>query len=290
MTDGQTLSWGQQRIEQLRVLSNCLGRFKMHLLPAKLGVAALILCPVLITTDLAPTIAVAQNLLPPCPSEPTVVWTDCRGVRSFPNGDQYVGEWRGGKPNGQGTYTWPNGRKYVGQFADGEFNGKGAYTWPNGGKYVGEYRDGEQNGQGTYMWPDGSKYVGEFRDGKFNGHGTLTQPDGSKYVGEFRDGEQNGQGTYTWPDGSKYVGEYQYDQRNGQGTEFSTDGRMTSGIWKDGKLVKENSGIPVEIEAGTFIVPVTINGKITLNFIIDSGASDVAVPADVVSTLIRTGR
>src|SRR4029077_15005530 len=29
-------------------------------------------------------------------------------------------------------------------------------------------------------------------------------------------------------------------------------------------------GIPIEIEGGTFIVPVTINAKITLNFTIDS--------------------
>jgi hypothetical protein len=41
-------------------------------------------------------------------------------------------------------------------------------------------------------------------------------------------------------------------------------------------------------EGDNFIVPLTINGKITLDFILDSGASDVSIPADVVSTLIRT--
>jgi clan AA aspartic protease (TIGR02281 family) len=40
---------------------------------------------------------------------------------------------------------------------------------------------------------------------------------------------------------------------------------------------------------GTFLVPVVVNDKITLNFTLDSGASDVSVPADVVSTLKRTG-
>jgi clan AA aspartic protease (TIGR02281 family) len=40
---------------------------------------------------------------------------------------------------------------------------------------------------------------------------------------------------------------------------------------------------------GTFTVPVTINGQLTLNFTVDSGASDVSIPADVVSTLVRTG-
>ena len=40
---------------------------------------------------------------------------------------------------------------------------------------------------------------------------------------------------------------------------------------------------------GTFVVPVQINDAITLKFTLDSGASDVSIPADVVSTLIRTG-
>src|SRR5271165_31460 len=42
-------------------------------------------------------------------------------------------------------------------------------------------------------------------------------------------------------------------------------------------------------EGGTFVVPVRINDQITLEFVIDSGASDVSIPADVVMTLLRTG-
>ena len=48
-------------------------------------------------------------------------------------------------------------------------------------------------------------------------------------------------------------------------------------------------GIPLLAQGGTFVVPVLINGQITLNFTIDSGAADVSIPADVVSTLTRTG-
>lgn len=47
--------------------------------------------------------------------------------------------------------------------------------------------------------------------------------------------------------------------------------------------------VPMLAEAGTFVVPVRINDQITLKFVIDSGASDVSVPADVVMTLLRTG-
>lgn len=47
--------------------------------------------------------------------------------------------------------------------------------------------------------------------------------------------------------------------------------------------------IPLIHAHGTFLVPVVINDKISLNFTIDSGASDVSIPADVFSTLTRAG-
>ena len=47
--------------------------------------------------------------------------------------------------------------------------------------------------------------------------------------------------------------------------------------------------IPLDRHQGTYSLPVQINGAITLEFTLDSGASDVSVPADVASTLVRTG-
>lgn len=47
--------------------------------------------------------------------------------------------------------------------------------------------------------------------------------------------------------------------------------------------------IPLEKNGGVFTLPVRINGVLTLKFILDSGASEVAIPADVALTLVRTG-
>jgi clan AA aspartic protease (TIGR02281 family) len=47
--------------------------------------------------------------------------------------------------------------------------------------------------------------------------------------------------------------------------------------------------VPMVSDGGTFAVPVTINNQLTLKFVVDSGASDVSIPTDVVSTLVRTG-
>lgn len=45
--------------------------------------------------------------------------------------------------------------------------------------------------------------------------------------------------------------------------------------------------VPLQRKGGTFVVPILINKRITLDFVVDSGAADVSIPADVVLTLIR---
>jgi clan AA aspartic protease (TIGR02281 family) len=47
--------------------------------------------------------------------------------------------------------------------------------------------------------------------------------------------------------------------------------------------------VPLKEDAGIFVVPVEINGAITLDFAVDSGAANVTIPADVYYTLVRTG-
>ena len=47
--------------------------------------------------------------------------------------------------------------------------------------------------------------------------------------------------------------------------------------------------IPLEKLGGVYELPVRINGVLTLRFILDTGASEVNIPADVALTLLRTG-
>ena len=88
-----------------------------------------------------------------------------------------------GKQNGHGTVTSKDG-KYVGEWRDGLKNGQGTLTYHDGEKYLGEHKSGEFHGQGTYTWTNGQKYEGEFKDGK-KWNGTVYDNDGikkSKYV------------------------------------------------------------------------------------------------------------
>ncbi len=47
--------------------------------------------------------------------------------------------------------------------------------------------------------------------------------------------------------------------------------------------------IHLEKKSGVYELPVTVNGAVTLNFILDTGASEVKIPADVASTLLKDG-
>jgi len=143
-------------------------------------------------------ISYAQSNLPSCNGD---LSGPCFGVSDYTNG-QYVGEYKDGKRNGQGTYTYSNGEKYIGHYKDGKRNGQGTYIFPDGSRYLGQWKDSEKNGQGTFIFANGNKYVGQFKDGKSNGQGTFTFTDGAKYVGQFRDGNYNGFGTFYNANGS----------------------------------------------------------------------------------------
>jgi hypothetical protein len=47
--------------------------------------------------------------------------------------------------------------------------------------------------------------------------------------------------------------------------------------------------IPLEQHGEVYTLPVLVNGVITLNFILDTGASEVVIPFNFVSTLMRAG-
>jgi hypothetical protein len=118
----------------------------------RLSTTAVLLTP--IGLGIAPMSIVAmaqQSQLPSCDLK-SVNWDNCQGSRQYPDG-VYVGEFRNGGFNGQGTLTYANGQKYVGEFRDNKFNGQGTATHPDGTKYVGGFRDGKFDGQGTLTFP-----------------------------------------------------------------------------------------------------------------------------------------
>ena len=99
--------------------------------------------------------------LPRCPGSPLTgsisdvrLWDYCSGNLLFgPNtnwaGYKLIGEFRDGKPHGQGTGTWSAPHRFAGK------------------KYVGEFRDGKYHGQGIRTFADGRVQEGIWENNKF---------------------------------------------------------------------------------------------------------------------------
>jgi len=91
--------------------------------------------------------------------------------------------------HGQGTMIWPNGDEYVGEWKDDRMDGQGTMTWANGDVYEGEWKEDIMNGQGAYIWANGDEYTGQWKDGVQDGQGTFTSADGDVNSGVFSNGE-----------------------------------------------------------------------------------------------------
>lgn len=131
---------------------------------------------------------------------------------------------------------------------------------------------------------------------------STTEPN-LRYEGEFQNSKPHGTGIF-YGLNSRFLGEFR-DGKPTRGTKYSADGRVVSGQYRNGEFVKDTPDSEASnvasaqkqdspkrvqmIQSGsTYKVPARLNDQITLDFTLDSGASDVLVPADVVLTLIRT--
>ena len=68
--------------------------------------------------------------------------------------------------NEQISKTFSDGSTYVGEWKNGKMNGQGTFTSKTGSTYVGEWRNNKKHGRGTYRYPDGSKVDGIWRNDK----------------------------------------------------------------------------------------------------------------------------
>jgi predicted aspartyl protease len=82
---------------------------------------------------------------------------------------------------------------------------------------------------------------------------------------------------------AEYVRTYPPTNTGNQTAQAANAGRDTSRI-----SANVANDVSLEFTGGIYVVPVTINGVLPLRFIVDSGAADVSLPADVFLTLVRT--
>jgi len=80
-----------------------------------------------------------------------------------------------------------------------------------------------------------------------------------------------------------------YNAYDARLAELASGGIRSGGTGKPGKRNTSGFEVPLIESGGVYEVPVLVNGVLKINFIIDSGASDVAISPDVALTLVRTG-
>ena len=107
----------------------------------------------------------------------------------FCNGDNYSGEFKNGKFDGQGFYFFCTGSAYKGNYCNGLREGKGQFRHCTGDEYKGDFVAGYPEGEGEYHYCTGEKYKGEFKAGKKHGRGTFIFVTGKKLEGNFENGE-----------------------------------------------------------------------------------------------------
>ena len=85
------------------------------------------------------------------------------------------------------SLTFPDGSRYVGQFKDGKRDGQGTMTWADGSKYAGQWKDDKPHGHGTMYTSSGAIYQkGIFENGKFIGESNEKPAEASENIlGKF---------------------------------------------------------------------------------------------------------
>lgn len=104
----------------------------------------------------------------------------------------YVGEMRGGLPQGKGALRLRTGERFEGDFVAGKLHGQGMRTFANGDRYEGEFRDGVAHGRGRLASASGAIHSGEFQHGVPHGMGRYVAADGSAYDSEWTAGRESG--------------------------------------------------------------------------------------------------
>jgi len=169
----------------------------------------------------------------------------------------YTGQFKNGKPEGQGTMDYGAGESYTGAFVAGQEHGSGTYTKKGHTSAVyyvrgqrqssappvavgGNIRlDGCQsgdclNGHGVQVAADGTRYEGTFRDGRPHGAGAVRFPSGQSFRGTFANGRP-AEGTFSFLDGIRYVGTFDAEGRELNGHYISGNGFKVEN--KNGRVV-----------------------------------------------------
>jgi len=160
---------------------------------------------------------------------PTSIGFTGKGKASYPNGDQYEGQYENGQRQGTGVYTYASGDIFTGTYEANEKIGKGRVDFADGGVYHGFFKDGKRHGEGTFKYSNGDIYSGAWAGGKKHGVGTYVYA-GTKYkiTGTWKAGQVT-DGRWILTNGNEYQGAFANNKPSGDGLWKFPNGTVVEG-------------------------------------------------------------
>ncbi|MDF2650597.1 MAG: hypothetical protein K0Q73_6402 [Paenibacillus sp.] len=133
----------------------------------------------------------------------------------------YVGEMKGGIPDGQGAGYNPSGEMiYEGSFKNGKYDGPGRFYVNGMLLYDGEFVKNKYDGSGKLYSQGRLFYEGEFKENNRHGKGKLYDDTRFKileYEGEFVNDKFEGYGIHYF---NNYIGEWKNGEKHGNGQDY----------------------------------------------------------------------
>jgi hypothetical protein len=178
-------------------------------------------------------------------------------IIKYPCGAVYKGQVKSFNPNGKGELKFADGKIVIGTFENGIASGEGKIL-QNGYEYIGQIVNNNANGLGLLHGPDGSILEGFFTENLLQGIGQYKLND-VQYFGEFKENKPQGRGIAffndSWLQGTVHIdifegvgigvtenfiydGEIKESDIQGFGTIYYKDGRIISGKFAGGQLVR----------------------------------------------------
>ena len=148
------------------------------------------------------------------------------------------GYWKNGSLHGRGREIRGNMRGfleyYIGDYKKGRRDGQGTLYYENGDKYEGGWKDGDKHGQGTMYSTDEDMFT---EDDDQEGLREINYKEWTTYTGQW-DGWK-GIGEINYKEWTKYIGEWgDCGGKHGLGTLYSADGKvLNKGRWEENEYM-----------------------------------------------------
>ena len=162
----------------------------------------------------------------------------------YTNGDVYEGDWYNGQPHGDGRMVYDTGDIYDGQFKNGFLDGWGRMDYKENMSYIGSWALNARNGVGKMIFKDQDCFEGTWkRNDMVVGTMHFFESSIDRYEGMFKDMTLDGFGSIWYSDGDFYEGEFREGDLNGKGQMTLSNGNIYNGEWADGSMCKSNGKI-----------------------------------------------